>query len=75
MTKITRLPHKTRICLILLFITFLTGINGCKKQELFNAPQVVSTQDVIGKDVISTIDSLQEISFFIKNRPNPDAPV
>ena len=75
MTKITSLPHKTRICLILLFITFLTGINGCKKQELFNAPPVGSTQDIIGKDVISTIDSLQQISFFIKNRPNPDAPV
>jgi hypothetical protein len=27
-----------------------------------------------GKDVSGTIDSLQEIGFFIKDRPNPDAP-
>lgn len=34
-----------------------------------------SPQAINGKDIVSTIDSLQQTSFFIKNRPNPDAPV
>jgi hypothetical protein len=55
--------------------SFLWILMSCQKKD-FNP---IANEPVINglnkKDVISTIDSLQQINFFIKDRPNPDMPL
>ena len=58
---------------MLVYFAVLLGFLGCKKQELLQNEQQIPKQEV-GKSVLSVIDSLQEINFFVKDRPNPDAP-
>jgi hypothetical protein len=59
--------------LSLTLLILLSVLLGCKKQDLVQNNSPLAPQGK-GKDVFSTIDSLQEIGFFIKDRPNPDAP-
>jgi hypothetical protein len=56
--------------LSLTLLILLSVLLGCKKQDLVQNNSPVTPQGT-GKDVFSTIDSLQRIDFFIKDRPNP----
>ncbi len=73
--KLSPPRRSTRIWSILIGIAFVSILNSCKKQELYDANDLGIPVGIKGTDVISTIDSLQQIGFFIQNRPNPDVPV
>jgi hypothetical protein len=73
--KLSPPRRSTRIWSILIGIAFVSKLNSCKKQELYDANDLGIPVGIKGTDVISTIDSLQQIGFFIQNRPNPDVPV
>jgi hypothetical protein len=75
--KFKAIPPPRKFChlSLLAIIILIIGFISCQKQELRNEPNAGLPIALIWKDKISTIDNPQQSSFFIKNRPNPDAPV
>jgi hypothetical protein len=61
--KISFLPRKSWHLSLLAIIILITGFISCQKQELRNEPNAGLPIGLIGKDKISTIDSLQQSGF------------
>jgi hypothetical protein len=75
MTKIIPPRRKFQPFVLLFLLSFILIGVSCQKKD-FNQEVYEPVPDVKNKkDLISMIDSLQQIGFFIKDRPSPDAPI